>query len=158
MAIQITAKDLSRDLKRRFRKARTSLNKAIRSSSRRGRTLLARRTPVDQGVMKNAWRAAKTGPAAIVNDAPHAGIVETGARRHKVNRAGIESLLEWAQRKLGASPEEAKGIAFAIASKLAKSGQKGKFIARDALPELRNFVQVAFERELKKIANKRLIK
>ena len=155
MAIRISEKDLAKDLRRRFRASRRGVDKALRKATQRGRSLLARRTPVDTGHMKNAWRATKTG---IINDAPHAGIIETGARRHKVNRAGIEALAGWAQRVLGVDEKEARGVAFAIASKLAKRGQKGKFIVRDALPELRKFVRLAFEQNLRNIASKKLAK
>lgn len=136
MAIRVTPKELSRDLVRRFRKLPKLIEKSMRKAAQRGRTILVRRTPVDTGLMKNAWRVTKGISVEIVNDAPHAGIIEEGARPHKVNRQGIEALTAWAQRKLGASLEEARSVAWGIAKKLEKEGQPGKFIVRDALDDL----------------------
>lgn len=78
-----------------------AVSKGMRLGAARGRTRLVRATPVDLGQMKNAWREKDTGDGVdVVNDAPHAGIVERGARPHAVSEEGIQALAEWARRNL----------------------------------------------------------
>lgn len=111
----------------------------------------------DTGHYKNAWKVQKTGRgASVVNDAPYAGIIEMGARPHKVSKAGIEAIAKWVERKLlvaqgpvhekksasgritrknpSVDKSGAMSIAYAIAKKIEREGVKGRFIARDALP------------------------
>lgn len=68
----------------------------VKVAKQRGVALLKQRTPVDTGVMKNAWAATKHG---IENSAPYAGIIERGARPHTVNREGVEAIRDWVLRK-----------------------------------------------------------
>lgn len=60
----------------------------------------------------------------------YAAPVETGSRPH---RPPIEPLAEWVRRKLGKTGKEARGIAFAIAGKIAKKGSEGRWMFRDGL-------------------------
>ena len=75
-------------------------------------------------------------PAAISAEVgtalAYAQPVETGSRPH---RPPVEPLAEWVQRKLGKSPDEAKGIAWAIAGKIAKEGSKGVYMFREGLAQ-----------------------
>lgn len=48
--------------------------------------------------------------------------VETGSRPH---RPPVEPIADWVRRKLGKHPDEAKGIAWGIAGKIAKEGSIG---------------------------------
>jgi hypothetical protein len=152
MSIRIRPEELGPELRRRARNMPKVINKGLNKAAHRGRSMLVKKTPVDMGQMKNSWRVIKTD---IVNDAPHAGIIEEGARPHKVNAAGIASLTAWARRKLGVNEKEAKGIAFAIAKKLEKEGQKGHFIVRDSVDDLRRFAVNEVVREINKQANRR---
>ena len=56
--------------------------------------------------------------------------MESGSRPHM---PPVEPIAEWVRRKLGKKPAEAKGIAFAIALKIAKEGSEGAFMFRDGL-------------------------
>jgi hypothetical protein len=88
---------------------------------------LKRDTPNDTGRMSESWKTSVTPDKRTIiikNDAPYAAIVEFGARPHKVNREGLESIAEWAMYKLMLSSEDAKSFAFAFAKKLEKQGQK----------------------------------
>ncbi len=78
-------------------KVRRDVDKGIQLAAHRGRTHLIKKTPTDQGQARNSWVATKK---TIRNDAPHIGILERGARPHKVSREGIESLTQWALRTL----------------------------------------------------------
>lgn len=129
----------------------------MKLAAHRGRTLLVRKSPVDRGNFKNAWRVRTiAGGAEIQNDAPYAGIIELGARPHPVSREGIEALTGWARRHFpGVDEKEHKSIAFAIAAKLKKYGQKPTYLVRDSMDELRQYIGEAMEAEVKKFAANR---
>jgi hypothetical protein len=78
-----------------------AVRRGIRNGMLRGISVLKKNTPVDQGIMKNAWKlvgvVGTKGLMAILNDAPHAGIVERGARPHM---PPLEPILEWVKRHL----------------------------------------------------------
>lgn len=155
MKIRISHDELALDLEKRTRETLKQTKRGILSSMHRGRGVLASRTPVDRGHMKSAWEV-KPATSEIADEAPHAGIVEGGARPHKVNKEGREALVRWAMRQLGVDQQTAQAVAQGVINKLAKKGQKGKFIARDALPELRDMVVKEVEHRLRKIAKTRL--
>lgn len=183
--ISISALELPKLLAAHERKMPDAIRAGIRIAAERGRALLVRESPVDQGQYKNSWRVRDGGNGPeIVNDAPHAGIIEMGARPHGVNRAGIEALTAWALRKLmtgeltsrksppvpqrqyknqygtwaargkrsktPALEKEARGIAFAIAAKLKKYGQKGLYIVDRNIPKLSKILAAEVARALKK--------
>lgn len=115
----------------------------------------------DRGVYRNSFVVEKTPRGAVVrNDAPYAGIIELGARPHKVGREVIELLAAWARRKIAVqgpvqehvkwktgangipratvktigpklSKDAAMDAAWAIAHKIAEEGVEGRFIFRD---------------------------
>lgn len=75
----------------------------LRAGAERGMTLLKRRTPTGvMGQMKNAWAIFPWGELGwrLDNSAPHAGIVEGGARPHPVSREGVEAIREWVSKIL----------------------------------------------------------
>lgn len=154
MAIRVTPEELAADLQRRASKLPRGIKKGILSGIHRGRTLLTKRTPVDRGQMKASWRAQPL-TLELINDAPHAGIIEGGARPHKVNKAGRESLERWAMRQLQVDVKTAKAVAQGVINKLAREGQKGKFIVRDAMPELQAMVKIEVERLMRSQAGRK---
>lgn len=104
----------------------------------------------DMGTYKAGFRVDGT---SVVNDAPHAGIVELGARPHNVSREGIEAIARWVRRKLRKmtiskrtnrltrvkyGADEALRIAFAIARKISVEGQEPRYVMRDALEVARD--------------------
>jgi hypothetical protein len=54
----------------------------------------------DRGQFRSSWFVEKraNGGWNVVNDAPHAGIIEEGARPHGVNQEGWNAIYEWARR------------------------------------------------------------
>ncbi|WP_431282719.1 HK97 gp10 family phage protein [Humitalea sp. 24SJ18S-53] len=60
----------------------------------------------------------------------YAAPLELGSKPHW---APIAPLLDWVQRKLGKSGEEAEGMASAIRFKIARHGSKGHFFFRDGM-------------------------
>lgn len=188
--IPIRKEDLPRILANHETKLPGVIAKGLFIGAQRGRTFLVRKSPVDTGQYKNSWVVKDQGRngATVENDAPHAGIIEGGARPHGVNREGIEALTKWVMRvfarkarfgptkpkqfgptkptKFGPtkppmfgpirgpkpvmSIKEARGIAFAIAAKLKKQGQKGLFIVRDNLPTLSKYAAQEVARAVSK--------
>lgn len=76
---------------------KAAIDRGIRVAKHRAVRLLKERTPLDQGVMRAAWSVTKNG---VENDSPIAGIIEKGARPHKVSREGFEQIYEWVRRKV----------------------------------------------------------
>ncbi len=205
--IYLTAAELPRVLAAHEKTLPKAIQAGIRLAAERGRTHLMRQSPVDLGQYKNSWRVKETGAGpTIINDSPHAGIIELGARPHKVSREGIEALTAWVLRKLTTSSgklkgkakygptykkpskygpskpsvfgpskgqskasqakakaariknladaqKAARGIAFAIAKKLEKEGQKGHFIVDKSMPQLSKFLAAEVARQVAKALN-----
>lgn len=90
------------------------------------------------GQYVGGWRTVENGQGLLdgLDDAPHAGIVELGARPHKVSAEGIEAITRWAMLKLHLPESEARSAAYAIAKRIGERGQKGTYIVRDNLDRL----------------------
>lgn len=118
--------------------------RAMFSAAQRGKAFLVQESPVDRGILRNAWKIIKLSSiqeVQLVNDQPYAGVMERGARPFKISRTGIEALQGWVLRKLKSGEitsrgtdleKEAKNIAYAIAKNFEKVGIKGKrFVMRN---------------------------
>lgn len=88
-------------------KIRRAVARGALAGAHRGRALIVRKTPRDQGQMAASWRVEPgavefTSMAAtlaeLVNDAPHVVIVEVGARPHTVSPEGWLAIYEWVRR------------------------------------------------------------
>jgi len=156
-SFNITPDQLPAILRGHARRLPRAVHDGLVMAAQRGRALLVSKSPVDTGVYKNAWRVRHHvgGGAELYNDAPHAGIIEAGARPHGVNAAGIAAITAWAMRKLGLGEKEARGVAFAVAAKLKKTGQKGLWIVRDNIPELLKYAQQEVARSVKRALDQR---
>lgn len=160
--ITITPGQVPGIYRRETAKFRAAIEKAARSAARRLKVHLVARTNelgiTDQGTYRAGF---KVDDKTVYNDAPHAGIVELGARPHPVSREGIEAIAAWVRRKLRIPPateggrrrkytqDQAMSIAYAIANKIREVGQAPRYVMRDALPmagvfygeELRRFLR-----------------
>lgn len=152
--------------------AREAIVRSMVRAAHRGRAIIIDRhnkaNKVDQGLHKNSWKVKETARGAdITNDAPYAGIIERGARPHAVSREGIEMIAAWVRRKLRSTTsksgkklkngrkyneDEALSIAYAIAAKIRKQGQKGTFIVRDSIPALSKALAEEVDKALAKMA------
>ena len=76
--------------------------RGLRSGARRGLPILVRATPKDQGLAQISWKTVMHGSVGLVatneNSAPHIGILENGARPHKVSWEGIFAIYQWVER------------------------------------------------------------
>jgi hypothetical protein len=87
-------------------------------------------------------RAAPDGVIGVVGSPlNYAAPVEFGTRPHM---PPVQPLAEWAQAKLGLSPEEARGAGFAIARKIARKGTEGAHMFGKALESTGSQVQRIF--------------
>lgn len=76
-----------------------AVKRAIFSAMHRGRSYIVDKTPVDRGILRNAWRVIRLSDGAeLVNDQPYAGIMERGARPFKISSAGLWALKAWVMR------------------------------------------------------------
>lgn len=107
----------------------------------------------DRGILKNSIRADRgiDGGATVSIDAPHAGVIELGARPHPVSKEGREMIAAWAMRKLGVDEETAKQMSWGIAQRIAKEGQKPTYVVRDCMPAAQRY----FAEELVRVLNRR---
>jgi len=158
-------------------RVRKAMPVAAMSAGRRFAAHLANETDArgitDRGLFKSGWRVLKTSDgASVYNDAPYAGVIELGARPHKVGREVRELLAAWAMRKLGISSagrdsagrylpgykrpsrdeqwKQAMAIAWGIAHKIETKGQAPTYMVRDSLPMARQF----FAEELVRVLNR----
>jgi len=132
------------------------------------------RPPVDQGAYLAGWDAEPTALGAdVFNDAPHAPIVEYGARAPniKIGRQMILALSEWVVRKglIGrgrgsiherAQNDEAQSMAWAIANSMKNrgifnsSGQEGLRILEQARARLPKLLEEEIAAELQDLLSK----
>lgn len=177
---RITPDKLGRALINEGHKTAKAYRRGVTRAAHRGKARLIAATKekkVDYlGQFRNSFQV-DVRPEAVVlyNDAPHAGIIELGARPHPVSKEGIDAIAQWAKTKLmGGAPRhrrgpltakadarfakrvdayeaEARSIAFAIARKIGREGQRGRFIFRDELPTLARFVAVEVHRSIEQM-------
>jgi hypothetical protein len=105
------------------------------------------------GQFKNSWRVlaniAGNVLAQIENDAPHAGIVELGARPHKVSAEGVQAIKEWVIAKIGTyDTKEVDSIAWGIMRNLEMYGQKGTFLVQKNLERFAKWTDKEVSRTL----------
>ena len=172
--IRIGIDQLPAALKRGEQRFERALHRGLRMGAERGRAIIVKKTPTDLGQLRASWKVkAAKWVAELINDAPHAGIVELGARPHKVSAEGWQAIYEWVRRHpdlygekkartkvsatlaqqatLGAFKgldPEITAITTAIVKKLEKFGQKPTFFVRDNLESLHKALIAEVERQL----------
>ena len=187
--ISIAIEDLGQDLAERIRELPVVIKRGMSSGTMFGRALLTKKSPTDQGQLRNSWKLvdfpggarSRSTMTQLVNEAPHAGIVERGARPHRVSQEGIEAITQWVWRnrrsfKLGkvsgpiqrgtkggrkavqraSELEQCKGIAFAIVWKIRRKGQAPTWFVRDSMPKISSVTRREVIREIDRLAGTRL--
>lgn len=84
------------------RGARQSIDEGMMIGAQRSVSYLKRISPVYDGLFRAAWKCFRTSSTEVQirNDAPYAGVLEAGARPHKVSKEGQEALRQWIGAKL----------------------------------------------------------
>ena len=162
---RVSANRVGPEMRAALKKVRTGIAMGTQRAALRGRAHMVRATPVDQGELRASWFVDATpGSRGVMtelnNKAPHAGIVEHGARPHPVSREGWESIYEWARRHFTGSGERDKdgrdkkltGITWAIVKKIKTEGQKPTYFIKNELDTLGSFAAQEIQRVLAEIA------
>lgn len=160
--------ELQADMKR-------AIVKGVRSGAHRGQAFIVRKTPTDQGQLKNSWEVVTTISdgalgelCELINTAPHAGIVELGARPHPVSEEGFEAIRQWVfrhraefgmvtasgrarSRKAKDVEKMVERITWGIVMKIRKYGQDPTYFVRKNLGELRKIVQLEVEKAVSRV-------
>lgn len=157
----IAPSEIGRVLLREEKRVKDCAWRGARAASLRAKGHLVdatdERGKVHHGHFKAGWDTEQTADGfSVTNDAPHAGIVEMGARPHPVSAEGREAIREWVRQKIfGISQVEADendvvdAITYGIVEKLRKYGQEPTYIVRDALPEMTRYLREETERYLR---------
>lgn len=148
--IKITPDQLSAALAKENARVKKNVHLASRAAAMKLKTYLVAKTDemgiTDLGIYKSSFNVVEN---TVSNDAPHAGIVELGARPHPVSKEGQEAIKRWAMRKLGLEEKEAERATFLICRKIRKHGQKGRYVMRDSLDKALEFFKEEFARIMK---------
>lgn len=105
--IKLGIKDLPDALDMGEKEIRRAVARGALAGAHRGRALIVRATPVDQGQLRASWKVkpgleefngAGDTLAELINDAPHISIVELGSRPHKISPEAWAALYEWVRR------------------------------------------------------------
>lgn len=176
--IKTTPGKLPRQITARNASAKKVTRRALGRAAHLGRRLMTKSTPVDQGQLKNSWKVRVWGgtigdgtiAAKLTNDAPHAGIVEGGARPHPVSQQGVAAIYAWVWRNRQmfslttpggkassskATRAAAMGIANAIAHRIRLKGQKPTYFVKNKMPQLHQIAINEVISALKKQANRK---
>ena len=175
---------------------RKAIARGVVKGAERGRAILVRKTPTDQGQLRASWKvkrgrvtkfARKSILATLINDAPHAGIIEKGARPHPVSKEGFLAIFEWAKRhgfrgarrrfqrggrtrivgpqqmvmiygiSFADADVQAAQVALGIVRKIRAHGQVGKFFVLKSLPAVEKAMGREINRAIKDLAKRRKV-
>lgn len=157
-------------LRRRAKAHKRSVYRGVLAAAHRGKTMIGHHTPSDLGQLSLSWDVREGDPksnllAELLNDAPHAGIVEMGARPHKVSAEGWHAIYQWVERHFDERDEDGdvdvygndpvvSRITWAIVKKIGREGQKPTYFVRDKLPALHQITVKEINHQLAKLAKK----
>ena len=140
MATVVKLKDLSSEFEKFTTISLKAQKKAVVTGITKSIPDLVKSSPVDTGEYANSWDFTQTEEAAILgNYAPHAPIIERGARPF---RPPLQPLLAWAKRVLK-SPSQpphydaaVRALAIGTQRKIQAEGMEPKNILENALPQI----------------------
>lgn len=152
MNFTVSSKDIPKLIPKLGDKARLAIRRGAIRAAEFARARLVDASPTDMGQLRKSWvnknPASAEALALVHNHAPHAGVIEHGARPHTVSREGVLAIYEWALRHGMASgvlvqngdnaglDTGAIGAAYAIANKIKTQGQKATYFVRDLMGPL----------------------
>lgn len=168
--IRTTPERVRKEIERNFRGSTKAVRRGALAAAHRGKTMIGHHTPGDLGQLALSWRVQRHGRgreiAALLNDAPHAGVVEGGARPHKVSPEGWWAIYEWVERHFPEAADEDGGtdqygndpgfsrVTWAIVKKIGREGQKATYFVRNKIPAFVRITQIEVGRELAKHARR----
>jgi hypothetical protein len=139
----------SKELGKYAEKSQESYKKAVIDALYSNFAELVANTPVDTGLLAQSWKIEVEEKVAIIgNFAPHAPVVEFGARPFT---PPIAPLLEWAKRVLQ-QPEindACWALARAVQMKIKAQGMKPKHILTNMLDKIVEDIRINLKKEFK---------
>lgn len=150
--VRLSPEQLPTALRAEASRQKTALHAGMVAAAKRYEAHLVRLTKdagkVDQGEFMASWKTSTVPQVSVYNDAPHAAIIEYGARPHPVSQAGREAIARWFVRKLGLTVQEADQATEGLVWKLRRYGQKGTFLVATSLDEAVKFLAAEVQRRL----------
>jgi len=136
--VRVNLKQLGASLLKHEGIRQEAMRRGMAAGADRGVALLVRKSKsvVYLGEFQNSWHVPMRrdrNTVTVRNDAPHAGIIEAGARAHGVNGAGRLALREWVLRVIAPSPQ----IGPLTADRAGQYAFQNKAARRNALRGLR---------------------
>ena len=145
MAVEIKIKDFPKVFKKFDAESMKANKKVTLEAIIDSIPMLTEKSPVDTGEYANSWDYVEEETKILLgNYAPHAPIIEMGARPFK---PPLEPLLAWAKRVLKSKSqppeydEEVQALARGTQGKIMKEGMEPKHILKDALPEILKLIK-----------------
>lgn len=181
---EVKLSELARALERDGRDVMRAISRGVFSGAQGGRKVLVDKSPTDQGQLRNAWKVSRVRRGAgqvddvdLVNEAPHAGVAERGARPHKVSAEGWAAIYQWVlrhRRALGMTTKSGRvrahrpkfgdlrtrtdvdpavaRVVWGIVKKIELRGQAPTYFVRNAVPEVTELVHREVEEALREQA------
>jgi len=149
-AKRVSLKELSREIPGFARATVAKQREAVTRGLAKSLPMLAEKSPVDTGLYAQSWDFTVTEEKAILgNFAPHAPIIEYGARPFT---PPLAPLLAWAKRvlKSGSQPPDYESKVWALArytqKKISEQGIKPRNVLRDAIPDILKNIKQELDR------------
>jgi hypothetical protein len=169
--IQIKATQVGATLQAFQGKVPVAIRAGLQVAAQRGKTHLQQQSPVGvAGAYRAAWHVKRElNGWSLENDAPYAGVIERGARPHKVSAEGWAAIWLWVKRVLAWQVRVERAdrnfyfkkrrtleqittdITWAIVKKIEKHGQKPRWIVRNSMPLLAKWMQHEVDRQVRQI-------
>lgn len=154
--IRVDITKLGAAWKRATPKIQKAMHDGLLSGVLAGQRIVMEKSPVDTGLYQSSWstQIMGFGHVQLGNTAPHAPIIEFGARPHT---PAILPLLFWAKRVLKDQSQppnfspQVWGLAKGVQKKIAREGQKPKHVLTNSLPEILELVEREIEERLNAI-------
>lgn len=156
MAVKtINLADLASNIEDLSKKEIEALKKSVVSGVARSIPYLVEQSPVDTGLYAQSWDFTADEQKVILgNFAPHAAIIEHGARPFK---PPLQPLLAWAKRVLQDPSQPPNysdrvwGLAIYTQRKIEAVGIYPKNILQNSLPQIIEFIKLDFIKEAEKL-------
>ncbi|MEW5833652.1 MAG: hypothetical protein AB1832_01190 [Pseudomonadota bacterium] len=81
----------------------------------------------------------------VASNRPEAEYLETGTRPHAVGKAGIRSIMDWVEARIGLHDEEAEGMAYGIGWKIFHHGTAAQPVWQETYVRLQGEYRAEFE-------------
>lgn len=151
--VSVDSRNLSRVLQDHFASKQALLRKVAADTAQRGWAEALNITDTEEIVASQLYRDGfKVVPqpqgAALVNDAPHALIVEWG-RRPGARWPPVDAIRAWVELKLGKTGREADAAAFLIGRKIHERGTPPKHVMRRVYQQMRLWYREEVEARLR---------